>query len=79
MANQEFLGEFLSLPTEAQNQVVSLIASCYLEYRTLIDIVNDIWITGITSRRSDGLERTLQVCCISYVHQHVIGKTWCQA
>lgn len=26
MTNQEFLGEFLSLPTEAQNQVVSLIA-----------------------------------------------------
>jgi hypothetical protein len=32
MANQEFLGEFLSLPTEAQNQVVSLIAYLKQKY-----------------------------------------------
>ena len=32
MKNQEFLGEFLSLPTEAQNQVVSLIAYLKQQY-----------------------------------------------
>ncbi|MBK1987144.1 hypothetical protein A0J48_006265 [Sphaerospermopsis aphanizomenoides BCCUSP55] len=32
MTNQEFLGEFLSLPTEAQNQVVSLIAYLKQKY-----------------------------------------------
>jgi hypothetical protein len=32
MANQEFLGKFLSLPTEAQNQVVSLIAYLKQKY-----------------------------------------------
>ncbi|MDD1428381.1 hypothetical protein MEO94_28820 [Dolichospermum sp. ST_sed9] len=60
MTNQEFLGEFLSLPTEAQNQVVSLIA--YLKQKYIyseslsvlpdVDLNNDGFI-GMWQDRQD--------------------------
>jgi hypothetical protein len=60
MTNQEFLGEFLSLPTEAQNQVVSLIA--YLKQKYIytesisvsldVDLTNDAFI-GMWQDRQD--------------------------
>ncbi len=60
MKNQEFLGEFLSLPTEAQNQVVSLIA--YLKQKYIyteslsmspdVDLNNDGFI-GMWQDRQD--------------------------
>ncbi|MEA5575575.1 hypothetical protein [Anabaena sp. UHCC 0451] len=60
MTNKEFLGEFLSLPTEAQNQVVSLIT--YLKQKYIytesfsvspdVDLNNDGFI-GMWQDRQD--------------------------
>ncbi|MBD2296703.1 hypothetical protein H6G06_25270 [Anabaena sphaerica FACHB-251] len=60
MTNQEFLGEFLSLPTEAQNQVINLIAYLKQKYTYTeslsvspdVDLNNDGFI-GMWQNRQD--------------------------
>jgi hypothetical protein len=60
MTNQEFLGEFLSLPAEAQSQVVSLIAFLKQKYiydepvssSVNVDLMNDPFI-GMWRDRQD--------------------------
>ncbi len=60
MTNQEILGEFLSLPTEAQTQVVSLIAFLKQKYTyseplspsSNVDLMNDAFV-GMWRDRQD--------------------------